>query len=113
VVHWQPDDPYPKAEVVDLPDEAWNPADDGPLAAAERHVRRASALASELGEARALDGDLPPDRHQAAWTLCAAAPLGALDRQRLLKADASSRLALLAEEAAGASEVLAFRLGAG
>jgi Lon protease-like protein len=113
VVRWQPDDPYPQAEVVDLPDPPWRPSQDAMLATAEASVRRATVLASELGEGRALDGELPPDRIKAAWTLCAAAPLGALDRQRLLEADDDSRLALLAEEAAGASEMLAFRLGAG
>lgn len=113
VVRWLPDDPYPRAEIVDTPDPPWDPALDTSLAAAEGHVRRASVLASELGEGRALDDELPSDRIRAAWALCAAAPLGALDRQRLLEADSASRLALLAEEAAGASEMLAFRLGAG
>jgi Lon protease-like protein len=113
VEQWQPDDPYPQADVEPVPEPEWNPADDAMLAAAERHVRRASALASELGEGRALDVELPHDPVQAAWMLCAAAPLGLLDRQRLLEAETSARLALLVEGAADASEVLAFRLGTG
>ena len=47
----------------------------------------------------------------AAWELCAIAPLGALDRQRLLEAPSHSvRLALLAHQASDMSKVLAFRL---
>ena len=114
VIRWLPDDPYPQAEVDDLPDPEWDPADDGPLATAEEQVRQAMALASELGEA-ALRPDVAfsEDPARRAWELCAAAPLGPLDRQRLLGASTAVRLATLTEEVAEAKRVLAFRLGGG
>ena len=48
---WLPDDPYPLALVEDRPDGALSPATAEHLAVAEGAVRRALALAGELGEA--------------------------------------------------------------
>lgn len=112
VVTWLPDDPYPHAEVEEVADDPWDPADDGPLARATDCVRDALALASQLGDMSARPAfGLSPDPAVAAWELCALAPLGALDRQRLLEARSwSSRLDLLAVQATDAAQVLAFRL---
>jgi hypothetical protein len=47
----------------------------------------------------------------AAWELCARAPLGALDRQKLLEATSrAERLSRLEELVSDACAVLAFRL---
>ena len=109
VAAWLPDDPYPRADVEDLPDDVPGA---GPLAEAERAVRRALALASELGEAGASPTvELAADPRLAAWQLAAVAPLGPADQQRLLGTDpADARLALLAALASEAADVLAYRL---
>ncbi len=114
VVDWLPDDPYPQAEVVDLPDPEWDPVDDGALAAAEGEVRQALAMAAELREGTVAPGfQLAADPVQRAWQLCAVAPLGPLDRQRLLEAPTAIRLVTLANEVAEVRRMLAFRLSGG
>jgi uncharacterized protein len=116
VDEWLADDPYPRAEVSELDESAaWDSDDDGRLAAVERLVRRSLALAAELGEGGApVTFEVAGDPRLALWQLCALAPLGPWDRQRLLETgDAAQRLrdlASLAEEAAG---VLALRLARG
>jgi hypothetical protein len=59
------------------------------------------------------DFELVDDPAQRTWQLCAAAPLGPFDRQRLLEAPRSIRLATLVEQAADVRQMLAFRLGRG
>ncbi|HUQ38744.1 MAG TPA: LON peptidase substrate-binding domain-containing protein [Acidimicrobiales bacterium] len=115
VTTWLPDDPYPVGLVEDL--------DDAPLEAADGAlVQRAGAIVREtLRLARALGLGVPPpdvavadDLTTAAWQLAAIAPLGPLDKQRLLEQDsAGTRLELLAELAGDAAAVLAYRLGDG
>lgn len=114
VVEWLPDDPYPQARVEDLPEPEWDPADGPALARAEELVRETLALAAELGEAAVPAGfELGDDPAERTWQLCAAAPLGPFDRQRLLEAPRSVRLATLVEQVADARQMLAFRLGGG
>jgi Lon protease-like protein len=109
---WLPDDPYPQARVQELPEPPWDPADEPALAAAEAVVRDTWALAAELGEASVAPGvALAEDPVRRAWQLCVLAPLGPFDRQRLLEAPRAVRLVTLAEEAADAKRMLAFRLG--
>jgi Lon protease-like protein len=112
VVEWLPDDPYPQAWIEELPDDEWDPADDAGLAATEQVVREAVALAAELAEAAMPAGfALSDDPNLRTWQLCAVAPLGPLDRQRLLESSRAARLVILAEQAADARTTLAFRLG--
>jgi Lon protease-like protein len=114
VVEWLPDDPFPQATVEEWPEPEWDPADEPVLARAEELVRETLALAAELGEAAAPAGfELVDDPVQRTWQLCAAAPLGPFDRQRLLEAPRSIRLAALVEQTADARQMLAFRLGGG
>jgi Lon protease-like protein len=112
---WLPDSPYPGAEIEEVADEMWEPAMDPLLADAEGKVREALELATELGEPAARPGfALATDRGLAAWQLCAMAPLGAFDRQRLLEApNHVERLPLLGELAGDMAKVLAFRLRGG
>jgi uncharacterized protein len=115
VERWLPDAPYPRAEVEELDTETWDPSWATLLEEAGRHVRRARALAVELGEASG-DLQLPPtdDPRVETWQLCAVAPLGPFDRQELLEAvDGEDRLRRLARLAADAADALAFRLSAG
>jgi Lon protease-like protein len=112
VERWLPDDPYPQAEVDEVADGGWEPSWDGLLRTAEDSVRQAVALAAELGEEGIRPAfELSADPGLAAWQLCALAPLGPLDRQRLLEEDGhGERLAALVEQVDDIAKVLAFRL---
>ena len=119
VVRWLPDNPYPLADVVDMPDET--PDDAAQRASAEvriveitGRVRRAAALASELGDA-SIDidalSDVSDDLLLASYHLAALAPLGPADAYRLLRAPGpAQRLALLATMLDDVEAVLQFRL---
>jgi Lon protease-like protein len=115
VESWLPDDPYPQAMVTEQADAGWDPADEPALRGAEAEVRAALHLAAELGEPVGPPGFiLASDPAVAAWELCGRAPLGALDRQRLLESDAwPARLELLRSQVADAAGILAFRLHGG
>jgi Lon protease-like protein len=112
VVQWLPDDPFPQAEVQDLSEDDWAPAEAAALVEAEQLVRQALMLAAELGEAGVPPSlELADDPVLRLWQLCAAAPLGPFDRQRLLEAPRPARLAALISETVGVNQMLAFRLG--
>ena len=115
VEHWRADDPYPIADVDDVADDPWSGDDDAAFGEAERLVRQALTLVSELGQPAApASMALAPDPEAAAWQLAAIAPLGHLDRQRLLETPGPGpRLRTLAEMAAEEISVLAYRLGRG
>ena len=112
---WLPDDPYPLADVDDWPDE--DPDPDEPwlaerIAAATVRVRRAAALASELGEP-GVDAamEISDDALLATYHLAALAPIGPADAQRLLCASGpAQRLDLLDDVLADAEAMLEFRL---
>ena len=111
VESWLPDDPYPVAAVRPLPAPLGEP-DPAALGEAAAAVRRARALLSELGQAPA-PGDPPAagepagDHEAATWQLCDDAPLGPLDRQRLLEiGDAAERLAVLTDLVLGVAQDL-------
>ena len=99
VESWLPDDPYPCAEVEDLPEDPGScPAD--VLVGAEGSLRRLRSLLSELGDVPALPHSLriTGDPDQVGWQLCDMAPLVSLDLQRLLVADGlEARMRLLVE----------------
>jgi uncharacterized protein len=113
VERWLPDDPYPVAEVADLPDPPWTDSDDAGLVEAEQLVRQALVLAAELGQPAApASVVLAAGPETAAWQLAAIAPLGSLDRQRLLETSGHGpRLRTLAAMVAEEISVLAYRLG--
>ncbi len=91
VASWLPDDPYPAATVHPLSDDP--PVDGALVESTAAAVRRAWGLLSELGRVPAMD---PIGTAHDPWRLCDAAPLGPLDRQRLLQIDdATERLAVL------------------
>jgi len=115
VERWLPDDPFPRAEIVARPDGLWDVERDGQLIAAERSVRRALALASELGDSNPpTTFELRGSSLEKLWQLAVLAPLGPTDRQRLLACtDAGARCSLLAELVSDVIELLAFRMGSG
>ena len=113
---WLPDDPYPVALVEDLDYPPAEPQNLDHLEHASRAVRRALALASELADRPGVPAtvDLDEEPEVAGWQLCAIAPVGPVDHQRLLEiADVESRLHLLAEVATSAADLLAYRLRGG
>lgn len=120
---WLDDDPYPRAEVSDWPDPPDRAAeadddtklDDSTFDEVVALVRRAAALASELGEqAVPLDVELAADPVLASYQATAVAPLGPMDRQALLCAPSvPERMHLLRELLTDRIELLMARLAAG
>ncbi|HZQ28937.1 MAG TPA: LON peptidase substrate-binding domain-containing protein [Acidimicrobiales bacterium] len=112
---WLPDDPYPVALVGDLDDTGDDEIDEDLFTEAERAVRRALALKTELGEpAPPATVTLSDERRVATWQLAAVAPLSPFDQQQVLERDhAAERLRLLAELATEVSDMLAYRLSGG
>lgn len=109
VRRWLDDDPYPRAEVEDWEDEgpAVVPLDD-----LEVLLRRALALAAELGEAPApLDVTLAEDPALATFQVAALAPIGPADAQAVLAtADADERTVALTGLLTDAIDLLRARL---
>ncbi|MDQ6614201.1 MAG: LON peptidase substrate-binding domain-containing protein [Actinomycetota bacterium] len=121
VADWLPDAPYPVALIEERADVPWpDVTDEGDaldraivaLASAERSVRLSLGLAAELGdEAPSALVELSSDPAVAAWQLLAVAPIGALDKQRLLAIDDhAERLGQLAAVAEDQAFLLAYRL---
>ncbi|MCU0310420.1 MAG: LON peptidase substrate-binding domain-containing protein [Acidimicrobiales bacterium] len=112
VEHWLPDDPYPRAEVVDWEDEAAE-ADVGErLAAVTASLRQVLAAAAELGEPVApATVELSDDPVLASYQATAVAPFGPVDVHALLvEPGPDSRLARLAAMLDEEAEFLARRL---
>ncbi len=97
VVEWLPDDPYPRAMVIDRSDE---PSQGDESAAFTTAIASLDAL---LHTARRLDRieaipelSWPDDLGEATWRLAGLAPIAVIDRQRVLEADTiNDRLAIL------------------
>lgn len=112
VHEWLPDDPYPRAEVEDWPDAAAGPAYEGRLEQVLARLRRTLALATEAGDAAPpATIELTEDPILAGYQAAAVAPIGALDRQRLLCATTpDERLEQLDRLLIDATEILELRL---
>lgn len=89
VATWHRDDPFPVADVHLLPDPPTTGTEViDAVRSLDHHLGRISAMAAALGlGAGDVDRTLPDDPVAAVWQLCALAPIGALDRQRLLDVD--------------------------
>jgi len=113
VVRWLPDDPYPVADVEDWPDP--DPTADHADALTEglSLLRRSLGLAAEAGdEVPPATIELSDDPVLAGYQAMAVAPIGPLDRHRLLAAETpDARIAELADLLRDAIEVLELRLG--
>lgn len=112
VTRWLADDPYPRADVEDLEPPVIGAAELDAFGAAERKVRRALALRSELGElTMPFNISLDDDPARALFQLAAVAPLGPADQQRLLgTSGALDLLRLLSDLMDDELAVLAARL---
>ncbi|HEX7096373.1 MAG TPA: LON peptidase substrate-binding domain-containing protein [Acidimicrobiales bacterium] len=99
VVEWLPDDPYPRAEIDELPDDAASPNAAEALQRVVPLLRAVLARKAELGEpAAAATTELSDDVVLASYQASAVAPVGPVDHQRLLCAPGpDARLALLRE----------------
>lgn len=87
VDRWLDEDPYPRAEVTELQDLAWDESLRGLHGRAEVVVRRVLALASEFADQQwSATVALAEDPVAAAWQLAAIAPLGPMDQLQLLAA---------------------------
>lgn len=117
VERWLADDPYPRAEVVDLDggidaradDHGPSPEDQDTLVA---RFRRALALATELGHPAApATIALSEDLATASFQMAALAPLTPMDKQQILATDGvAARVSTLAEQLSGQIELLEARL---
>ncbi|MEN9646323.1 MAG: hypothetical protein RL238_2992 [Actinomycetota bacterium] len=115
VASWLPDDPYPLADVDDWPDvEPDAPELAGMVDELTPRVRRAAALASELGDPVSdPNHDVSDDPLIASYHLAALAPLSTVDRYDLLCADGpAARLRLLSERLDDVETLLQMRLSA-
>ena len=109
---WLEDDPYPRASVVPATDGAAFASDDV-LDALRQRLETVYALASEL-RADVTNSDLAPhgDRDAALWHYCSLAPVGDLDRQRLLASPSQVvRAGLLESLLVDLADELTLRLG--
>jgi len=105
IQEWLPDDPYPRAEVTDLDALTWDEADRTALQEVEQEVRAAAQLAAaESGDDIPADFEFSEDPVTAAWQLAALAPLGDLDRVKLLQVATTAEL--LAQTKAGTEEAV-------
>ena len=111
VERWLPDDPYPRAEVVDLTEEQSEGAQERWRELAPR-LRRVLAMQTELGEdAVPADFDLAEDPRMACWQGAVLSPLNPHDAQRVLVTERwDERLDLVDELLEGVEEVLSYRL---
>lgn len=92
VMDWLPDDPYPQADLVALPEVEWDEALTDLRGEAEAEVRRALAVLSEFGTSWPSDIQLSDDPVAACWQLAAVTPVGDLDRLRLLQVESIEEL---------------------
>jgi Lon protease-like protein len=113
VLHWLADDPYPRAEVEDWPDEPGE-VDPARYGAAVAALRRTLALASELGEpAPPSTVELSDDPATGSFQLAALAPVGPHDKQAMLRApSAGDRIELVHRSLDDLAELLALQLRA-
>jgi len=95
-VRWLPDDPYPRAEVVEVPERAASDSDVALRLSVIEALAALAALARERDPAVPEPPELDADPVRASFEAAAIAPIGPFDAQRVLEAaDASERLSLL------------------
>ncbi len=115
VHRWLPDDPYPRAEIEAWPEPAVAHSLADRYAELVTSLRRVLALASELGDAVADAGsELSDDPVVGSYQVAVLAPLGPLDRQRVLLAeDAAARIDVVEELIGELDATLQARLALG
>jgi Lon protease-like protein len=114
VARWLADDPYPRAEVEDLPDPDPSAAEVALLADVVARLREALARSAELGDTTTpATVELAADPVLASHQASALAPIATIDQHALLAAETVGlRLARLDDLLADAIELLELRLRA-
>lgn len=99
VAEWLAEDPFPRAMVRHLAEPSATSGDNGLFNQALASLQAMLATAEELGRLEQRPSiDWSDDIETATWQMAAIAPVGALDRQRLLAAErVGDRLGLLRE----------------
>lgn len=99
VVEWLADDPYPRAMVIDRPDQPSPDDEDRAFNGALASLDALLQTALRLQRIEAIpELEWPDDLGDATWRLAGLAPIAVIDRQRILTADSNSeRLRLLDE----------------
>ena len=112
VERWLPDDPYPRAEVVDLPDPAPSDSEVAVLPEVVARLRTALARSAELGDTTTpATVELSTDPVMASHQASALAPIATIDQHALLSAETVGlRLARLHDLLGDALELLELRL---
>jgi Lon protease-like protein len=112
VQSWLADDPYPRADVEDWPDEAQSLATDELVEAVVVKLRRVRALAAELQESIGpMEVEVAEDPVLASYHLAALSPVGSEDEYRLLASPGpAERLDRLGGLLADVETVLQLRL---
>lgn len=112
VERWLPDDPYPRAEVVDLPDPAPSDSEVAVLPEVVARLRTALARSAELGDTTTpATVELSTDPMMASHQASALAPIATIDQHALLSAETVGlRLARLHDLLGDALELLELRL---
>jgi uncharacterized protein len=115
VVQWLPDDPYPRAEIVEVTDSVGggDAHEFQPVVTALRELwplqQRAQGLPAHTPIPRV---ELSPDAEQASFEIAALAPLGPLDAQRVLElTNTNERFRLLHETVLEYTMLLRAQLG--
>lgn len=86
IAEWLDDNPYPRAEITELPDLEWNEELHDLKSEAERLVRRTLAIASEFNnQIWPPDVELAEDPVAAVWQLAGVTPISTLDQVDLLR----------------------------
>ncbi len=112
VQRWLPEDPYPVAEVEELPSAPPATGAAELLTELEPQLRRSLAMLSELGEEGVPSTfELANDPEEASWQAAVILPFNPYDAQRILETDeVTDRLRLISSLVADLDETLAFRL---
>jgi len=93
VVRWLEDDPFPRAQVRELPALEFHESTPSQLAAAEALVRAIISRASEFIEpAWPADIELSSEQAKRIWQVAGIAPLNSLDQYALLRSGTASEL---------------------
>ena len=108
VVRWLQDDPFPRAEVRELPALEFDESSFSKLDQAEAVVRTTISKASEFVDTPwPADTELSPELAERIWQVTGIAPLNSMDQYALLRcAMASELLTQLVEDTQGAGLLL-------
>ena len=113
VARWLDDDPYPRADVEEWPDDAGHAVTDERIATTAAHARRCAGLAVEMGDQTNVpECELSGDPSYDSFALTAISPFGPADQYAALcAADPLSRLDLIDRLLDDVEAGLQFRLG--